>query len=64
MNGFTKLLQSKRFWVALFGIVGIAVADLGFELSAVVSEAGLALVLALIAAYGAQDVAAAWKGTK
>ncbi|MDH5606188.1 MAG: hypothetical protein OEY93_04820 [Anaerolineae bacterium] len=62
MQGLKNLLGSKRFWVSMFGLAGLVLGEVGVQVSEEVMQAGLTLVLALIAAYGLEDIARAAGG--
>jgi hypothetical protein len=61
------LLKSKRFWAAVIGIGAIIAVDqygLNPEMVNQITDHIKDIVITVIAAYGAQDVAATMKGAK
>ena len=61
-NGFSKLLGSRRFWVALIGLVFLGLQEVGLEFGADFQDAVVTVVLFLVSGYTLQDAAAALKG--
>ncbi len=64
MKGLKKLVGSRRFWVAVFGLIALVLNELGMDFSQEFINGVRDFVLLLIATYGAQDVVYAWKNGK
>ncbi len=59
-----ELLSSKRFWSGAIGLLVLIVTNISPEIGrlfADIQEGVVAIVLALITAYGAQDVVREWR---
>lgn len=59
MEVLRKVLGSRRFWVSVFGMAGLLVAKLGFDLDQELMLYLAGIVFTLLSAYGLEDIATA-----